>query len=83
MTPIKLEKNPAKGPNTIPLTGSKMKIQLYQIPEKGRGALTNESKITLTAAKTATSEINFEPIKRFNHIAPSAWKLWHHVVRRF
>jgi len=65
MTPIKVEKKPANGPNMIPAMGSDMKTQLYQTPEKGKGRLTSESQITVNAAKTAIRETNFESLNLF------------------
>lgn len=65
ITPIKLEKKPANGPNIIPVMGADMKTQLYQTPEKGKGGPINESQITFNAAKTAIEEIKTESFSFF------------------
>lgn len=60
MTPIRVDKNPAYGPRTIPVMGSEMKIQLNQTPDESSGTPINESRTMLKEAKTATSETNWD-----------------------
>ena len=60
MTPIKVAKNPANGPSTIPVIGSIMKFQLYQTPEGISGILMIESETTFRAEKIETRTTNWD-----------------------